>query len=133
MPKRPATVRARSLGAELRELRNKAGLSTQAVAQQLGWSASTLNRIENGRRNITSEDVSALLCFMRSQAKNEIDCWNLLGKLTNQAGGKDPLLGCQHSSPPKYVTILDEAVLRRPVGGRRSASNSSAATAHHHS
>jgi transcriptional regulator with XRE-family HTH domain len=61
MPKRPATVRARGLGAELRELRKKTGLSTRTVAQQLGWSASTLNRIENGERAITSEDVSALL------------------------------------------------------------------------
>ena len=61
MPKRPATVRARGLGAELRELRHKTGLSTQKVARQLGWSASTLNRIENGGRAITSEDVSALL------------------------------------------------------------------------
>jgi transcriptional regulator with XRE-family HTH domain len=69
MPKRPATVRARGLGAELRELRNKACLSTRAVAQQLGWSASTLNRIENGGRNITTEDVSALLALYKVTGK----------------------------------------------------------------
>jgi transcriptional regulator with XRE-family HTH domain len=61
MPKRPATVRARGLGAELRELRHNTGLSTRAVAARLDWSPSMLNRIENGQRTITTEDVSALL------------------------------------------------------------------------
>ncbi len=61
MRKRLTTVRARGLGAELRELRSKSGLSTRAVAERLGWSTSTLNRIENGKRAATSEEVAALL------------------------------------------------------------------------
>lgn len=61
MPRRPPTARTRGLGAELRELRTKTGLSTRAVAERLDWSHSTLNRIENGRRKISSEDVAALL------------------------------------------------------------------------
>jgi len=181
MPKRPATVRARGLGAELRELRNKAGLSTQAVAQQLGWSASTLNRIENGRRNITSEDVSALLVLYEITGK-ERDRLLELAREADQPGWWErassalpsqltALIGFESEatriidvslalipgllqipeytrallagsgvpkleietlvvarlgrqailskpSPPEFLAILDEAVLRRPVGGR---------------
>lgn len=61
MPKRPATVRARGLGAELRELREAKKLTTREVAKSLGWSASTVSRTENGVRNVSSEDVAALL------------------------------------------------------------------------
>lgn len=61
MPKRPPTVRARSLGAELRDLRLATGLSTRAVAARLGWSAALVSRTENGKRNIPVEDVAALL------------------------------------------------------------------------
>ena len=59
MPRRKATVRTRGLGAELRDLRANIGLSTRAVAQRLGWSASTLNRMETGQRAIGTEDVAA--------------------------------------------------------------------------
>jgi transcriptional regulator with XRE-family HTH domain len=182
MPKRPATVRARGLGAELRELRNNAGLSTREVAQQLGWSASTLNRIENGRRNVTSEDVSALLVLYEITGK-ERDRLLELAREADQPGWWErassalpsqltALIGFESEatriidvslalvpgllqipeytrallagsgvpkseietlvvarlgrqailskpSPPEYVAILDEAVLRRPVGGRQ--------------
>lgn len=181
MPKRKTTVRARGLGAELRELRNTAGMSTRAVAQQLGWSASTLNRIENGQRAISGEDVSALLVVygitgaerdrlldaaresgrpgwwetthsglpeqlpaligFESQATHITDVSLVLvpGLLQTpeytrslmEAGGESPVdaetrvatrLGRQATlsrpSPPEYRAILDEAVLRRPVGGR---------------
>jgi transcriptional regulator with XRE-family HTH domain len=181
MPKRPATVRARGLGAELRELRNKTGLSTQKVAQQLGWSASTLNRIENGGRNISGEDVSALLVLYEvtgqerdrllelAREADQPGWWErassalppqltaLIGfeseaiRITDMslalipgllqipeytrallAGsgvskpeietlvvarlGRQALLS--KPNPPQFLAILDEAVLRRPVGGR---------------
>jgi transcriptional regulator with XRE-family HTH domain len=181
MPKRPATVRARGLGAELRELRNNAGLSTREVAPQLGWSASTLNRIENGRRNVTSEDVSALLVLYEITGK-ERDRLLELAREADQPGWWErassalpsqltALIGFESEatriidvslalvpgllqipeytrallagsgvskleietlvvarlgrqailskpSPPEFLAILDEAVLRRPVGGR---------------
>lgn len=60
-----ATVRARGLGAELRDLRAAAGLSTRALAERLGWSASTISRIETGIRSISSEDVAALLVLYK--------------------------------------------------------------------
>jgi transcriptional regulator with XRE-family HTH domain len=182
MPKRPATARARGLGGELREARNKAGLSTRAVAQQLGlrWSASTINRVENGKRKITSEDVSAL-CVLYGITGKERDQLLDLAREADQPGwwetansklptqltalidfeseatrityvdlslvpgllqipeytrallagvgvpkseietlvvarlGRQAILSKPH--PPEYVAIIDEAVLRRPIGG----------------
>lgn len=182
MPKRPATARARGLGGELREARNKAGLSTRAVAQQLGvgWSASTISRVENGKRKITSEDVSAL-CVLYGITGRERDQLLDLAREAGQPGwwettnSKLPtqltaLIGFESEAtrityvdlslvpgllqipeytrallagvgvpkseietlvvarlgrqailskpnPPEYVAIIDEAVLRRPIGG----------------
>jgi transcriptional regulator with XRE-family HTH domain len=61
MPRRPPSVRARGLGAELRDLRADCKLTSRAVAERLGWSASTLSRLENGLRGISVEDVASLL------------------------------------------------------------------------
>jgi transcriptional regulator with XRE-family HTH domain len=180
MPKRPATARARGLGAELRTLRKKAGLSTRTVAQQLRWSASTLNRIENGGRNTTSEDVSALLALYKvtgterdrlldlARTADHPGWWEVtnsklptqltaligfeseathityvdlslmpgllqipeyarallagLGVATSEIEtlvvtrlGRQAILS--KPNPPHYLTIIDEAVLRRPIGG----------------
>lgn len=159
-------------------------MSTRAVADQLGWSASTLNRIENGGRNISSEDVSAL-CVLYTITGTERDrllelareadqpaWWErtssglptqltaligfeseatritdvslvlvpgllqipeytraLLTALAGSGVSKSEIetllvarLGRQailsKPSPPQFLAILDEAVLRRPVGGR---------------
>lgn len=180
MPKGPATARARGLGAELRELRKKAGLSTRGVAQQLRWSASTLNRIENGRRNTSSEDVAALLALYKvtgeerdrlvefAREADQPGWWEttnsqLPAQLTALIGfeseathityvdlslvpgllqipeymrallagggvakskietlivtrlGRQAILSKPH--PPHYLAIIDEAALRRPIGG----------------
>ena len=55
------TVRGQELGAELRVLRESAGLSLAAAAHRIGASASKLSRFETGRRSIPLEDVAALL------------------------------------------------------------------------
>lgn len=181
MPKRPATVRARGLGAELRELRETKKLTTREVAKHLGWSASTVSRTENGMRNISSEDVAALLVLygvtgqererllalaresdqpgwwetqhpglpsqltaligFESQAIRIVDVELILvpGLLQTpeyvramldaasvpglQAEtrvatrlGRQALLS--RPEPPEYLAIVDESVLRRPVGGK---------------
>ncbi|GAA3740144.1 helix-turn-helix domain-containing protein [Salinactinospora qingdaonensis] len=63
---RKATVRARGLGAELKELRTRTGLTTTVVGKRLGWSASTVSRIETGQRGVTSEEVAAMLVVYRA-------------------------------------------------------------------
>jgi transcriptional regulator with XRE-family HTH domain len=46
---------------ELRAIRRRLKRSMADVAETLGWSESTVSRLENGRRNIDAEEVSALL------------------------------------------------------------------------
>ena len=181
MPKRPATVRARGLGADRRELRDAKKLTTREVAKHLGWSASTVSRTENGMRNISSEDVAALLVLygvtgkerdrlltlaresdqpgwwetqhpglpsqltaligFESQATQIVDVELILvpgllqtaeyaRAMLNAASvpglqaetrvatrlGRQALLS--RPNPPEYLAIVDESVLRRPVGGK---------------
>lgn len=63
MPRKKPGVRARGLGAELSALRAEKEFSVTEVASRLDWSKSTLSRLENGKRNITTEEVSALLAL----------------------------------------------------------------------
>ena len=63
MKRKPAGPKARGLGAELRVIRKRLGSSMLKVAEQLGWSESTVSRLENGQRNIDPEEVSALLAI----------------------------------------------------------------------
>lgn len=58
----PSSTRLR-VGAELRRLREVAGLSGEFVARTLGWSQSKVSRIETGRHAIVARDVAALLIF----------------------------------------------------------------------
>ena len=55
-------VRRRRLGAELRTLRDQAGLTGEQVIERVGWaSASKLSRIENGRTRPDLSDIFDLL------------------------------------------------------------------------
>src|ERR1044072_9315841 len=54
--------RDRMLGARLRAVRTeRAGLFLEDAARMLGTSTSTLSRTENGRRHITSDEVSTIV------------------------------------------------------------------------
>lgn len=61
MAGRPSTVRARELGSELRERRERAKLSGMDLARRLGWSASKVSRMETGTRAVTEVDVAVYL------------------------------------------------------------------------
>ncbi|PWW65655.1 helix-turn-helix protein [Actinokineospora spheciospongiae] len=55
-------ARDRTIGAQLRAVRlEQTTLNLEAAAHAVGWSPATLSRTENGKRHITSEDVSAVL------------------------------------------------------------------------
>jgi len=55
------SVRERRLARELRLLRELGQLHGKDVAERLGWSASKVSRIENGRIGISSEDLELLI------------------------------------------------------------------------
>lgn len=59
--KRPPSVRARQLAAELRRLRDAATLTGEDAAGQLGWSPSKISRIENGQTAPSPADLRRLL------------------------------------------------------------------------
>ena len=62
MPGNPHTsVRSRQVAAELRALREQAGLSGNEVAKRMGMSPSKISRIETGNSGLQIEDVAALL------------------------------------------------------------------------
>ncbi|MBB4910877.1 helix-turn-helix domain-containing protein [Actinophytocola algeriensis] len=54
---RHASAAYRELGGMLRRVREKAGLSGDALARRLGWSPATVSRMESGRRPSTTTDV----------------------------------------------------------------------------
>ncbi|GAA3038938.1 helix-turn-helix domain-containing protein [Actinokineospora globicatena] len=58
--RKPASPKDRALGAELRKLRNAAGMSLAAVCEVLNWKESTLSRVERGQRSFSPETVMAL-------------------------------------------------------------------------
>jgi transcriptional regulator with XRE-family HTH domain len=180
MSNRQATVRARGLGTELRELREKRGLGLRDVAKRLGLSASSLSRTENGLRLTGIEEVAALLVVyevtgprwdrllnlardsdhsgwwetghtklpsqltaligFESQATRIIEAQLAIvpgllqtadySRALLQAGGVPGAetetrvamrLGRQavltRPQPPSFLALVDEAALRRPVGG----------------
>jgi len=55
------SARERRLARELRDLREAGPLHGKDVAARLGWSASKVSRIENGRIGITADDLDRLL------------------------------------------------------------------------
>jgi transcriptional regulator with XRE-family HTH domain len=58
---RVPAVRRRRLGAELRRLRDLAGLTSGEAADLAGWHQSKVSRIETGRSSVRAEDVNLLL------------------------------------------------------------------------
>lgn len=54
-------VATRGIGFELERYRKAAGMNLQEVGQALGVSASTISRLENGKRELTREEVASIL------------------------------------------------------------------------
>jgi transcriptional regulator with XRE-family HTH domain len=59
--RRPPSVRARQLAAELRRLRDAARLTGEEAAGQLGWSPSKVSRIETGQTSPGPADLRRML------------------------------------------------------------------------
>jgi transcriptional regulator with XRE-family HTH domain len=63
LPDLPSSAVRRALAAELRRLREDAGVSGDEVAARLGWSGSKVSRIETHRTGIKRDDLDLLLNF----------------------------------------------------------------------
>ncbi|MBF6298356.1 helix-turn-helix domain-containing protein [Nocardia amamiensis] len=55
-----STMPRRQLGRQLRDLRNRAGMTTRVAAQQLEWSEAKIWRIETGQTSLRGLDVEAM-------------------------------------------------------------------------
>lgn len=72
MARENVRAKARGLGAELADLREQSGLTLREVAERLGWSAPTLSRIENGKRDSSPEEIASLLVVYKiTGARND--------------------------------------------------------------
>ena len=91
-------VRRRRLGQELRQLRDAAGLTIEAVAERLEVSPVKISRIETGRVGVRPRDVSDLLDQYDIQGKHRD---NLLA-LTREA--------CQQGWWHSYSDALSEGI-----------------------
>src|SRR5689334_14703678 len=78
---RVPAVRRRKLGAELRRLRDLAGLTSGGAAALVGWHQSKVSRIETGRSSVTAEDVTLLL---DAYGVRDRDLRDLLGTLAGK-------------------------------------------------
>lgn len=64
MAKQLSSVNTRGIGLELQRLRRQRKISCQAVGEALGTSASTISRIETGKKEPTSEEVASILTVL---------------------------------------------------------------------
>ncbi|MFH8789634.1 helix-turn-helix domain-containing protein [Streptomyces roseoverticillatus] len=72
-PRSYPTARQRRLGAELRKLREKAGMSGSKVAAFLGGERAQVSHIESGRYGISAERVRRLAAYYSAADKHLID------------------------------------------------------------
>ncbi|MFE7136260.1 helix-turn-helix domain-containing protein [Streptomyces sp. NPDC057644] len=64
MPSHPRpTVRRRRLGAELKRLREKAGVRMEEAAERIGGDKPKISRQENGRQGVSKLEIEALLAL----------------------------------------------------------------------
>ena len=89
-------VERRRLRTELRQARQDAGLTQEAVAQQMDWSLSKVIRIETGSVGVSTNDLAALLRLYRVRDPQRVKDLKELGKASRQ-----------QASWRKYRSILE--------------------------
>src|SRR5215469_215781 len=80
-----STVPRRQLGRYLRDLRNQAGLTAKAAAQQLERSEPTIWRIETGQTSVRSIDVE-LMCRLYGASPEMTEALTRLARETKARG-----------------------------------------------
>jgi len=96
------SVRGRRLAAELRRLREQAGLTGDEVAQHLGWSGSKISRIELRRTGVKQADLNRLLDLYQVAEPHRGE----LFALARESSEKNRLEQATASFPPEYAEHL---------------------------
>jgi transcriptional regulator with XRE-family HTH domain len=96
------TVRRRRLAAELRRLRERAGLTGDQVADRVGWSASKLSRIENAHTVPGDAEIRQLLDLYEVEGHYADE----LFVLAQEAAGKGWWETYSPTLPPDYASLI---------------------------
>jgi transcriptional regulator with XRE-family HTH domain len=96
------TVRRRRLAAELRRLRERAGLTGDQVAARVGWSASKLSRIENAHTAPPPAEVGELLALYDVEGRYADE----LRALAQEAAGKGWWETFSPTLQPDYAELI---------------------------
>ncbi len=96
------TIRRRRLAAELRRLREHAGLTGDEAAERLGWSGSKISRIETHRIGVKQADISKLLDLygVDTQHREEVQA------LARESGERGWLESVGTGLPAEYAAYL---------------------------
>jgi transcriptional regulator with XRE-family HTH domain len=107
VPDQGTPVGGRRLAAELRRLREHAGLTGEEVSQRLGWSGSKLSRIELHRIGVKQSDLRKLLALYGVDDSYRDE----LLALARESGGKGRLVRAAGGFPQVagYVSAEAEA------------------------
>jgi transcriptional regulator with XRE-family HTH domain len=100
--KRPPSVRARQLAAELRRLRDAATLTGEETAGRLGWSPSKISRIETGQTAPSPADLRRLLDLYEVSGTQR-GRLELLGQSAGQRGWWDAY---SDTLGPEYTALI---------------------------
>jgi len=96
------TVRRRRLAAELRRLRERAGLTGDQVAHRVGWSASKLSRLENAHTAPGAAELRQLLALYDVEGRYADE----LLALAHEAAGKGWWEAFSPTLPPDYAALI---------------------------
>lgn len=102
------TVASGRLARELRMRREKAGLSQETVAEEMGWAESKLYRIENDKSRVLIRDVKRLLKLYKVRGKEE-DALLELGRLAGEPEWWHPYSGAVPEWFHVYIVLESSA------------------------
>jgi transcriptional regulator with XRE-family HTH domain len=102
------TVRRRRLAAELRRLRERAGLTGDEAAATLGWSGSKISRIELNRIGVKRDDLDKLLDLYKVESPHREELQALASEST-KIGRLRAVVAGLPTDYAEYVSAEDEA------------------------
>jgi transcriptional regulator with XRE-family HTH domain len=102
------TVRRRRLAAELRRLRERAGLTGDEAAAKLGWSGSKISRIELHRIGVKRDDLAKLLDLYRVESPYREELQALASEST-RTGRLEFVVAGLPADYAEYLSAEDEA------------------------
>lgn len=101
-------IRRRRLAAELRRLRERAGLTGDDAAERLGWSGSKISRIETHRIGLKPADLRKLLDLYGVEASRR-DELSAFARESSRAGGLDSAIAGLPADIADYFYAEEEA------------------------